>query len=151
MSSRKAIVSDLSVGALAARAGVPVSTLHYYETLDLIRSWRTSANHRRYDRATLRRVAIIKVAQKLGIPLKLISKALANVPAERPPSAQDWAKMSAVWQDELTERIAQMTALRDQLGHCIGCGCLSLKQCPLYNPDDTLGEDGAGPRRLDPS
>lgn len=151
MPKSKPTPSDLTVGTLAARAGVPVSTLHYYESLGLIRSWRTPANHRRYDRAVLRRVAIIKVAQKLGLPLEVIGEALASIPADRTPSAEDWARMSAVWQDTLTQRIKQLTSLRDQLGRCIGCGCLSLKQCPLYNPDDTLAAEGPGPRRLDPT
>ncbi len=151
MPKSKSIPSDLTVGALADRAGVPVSTLHYYESLGLIRSWRTPANHRRYDRAVLRRVAIIKVAQKLGLPLEVIGEALAAIPADTTPSREDWAAMSTVWHDTLTDRIDQLTRLRDNLGRCIGCGCLSLKQCPLYNPDDTLATEGPGPRRLDPT
>ena len=143
--------SDLSVGAMAARAGVPVSTLHYFEELGLLRSWRTSANHRRYDRAVLRRVAVIKVAQKLGLPLEVIGDALAHIPADQSPSTADWMQMSEVWRETLTTRINTLTKLRDQLGSCIGCGCLSLKHCPLYNPEDTLSEEGSGPRRLDPT
>ncbi|MEM9229827.1 MAG: redox-sensitive transcriptional activator SoxR [Pseudomonadota bacterium] len=150
MPSSGTLVSDLSVGAMATRAGVPVSTLHYYESLGLISSWRTSANHRRYNRAMLRRVAIIKVAQKLGLPLENIGAALASIPDDTTPSAKDWERMSLLWRDELTARIDAMTQLRDQLGSCIGCGCLSLKHCPLYNPEDVLADEGSGPRRLDP-
>jgi len=140
--------SDLSVGALAARAGVAVSTLHYYESLGLIRSWRTDANHRRYDRAMLRRVAIIRVAQTLGVPLAQIGAALEALPKDRTPTAADWSKLSAVWAGELTERIRQLEALRDQLDSCIGCGCLSITACPLYNPDDVLGKNGSGPHKF---
>lgn len=150
MSARSKLPSDLSVGALSARAGVPVSTLHYYESLGLISGWRTAANHRRYDRGTLRRVAIIKTAQKLGVSLDEIGNALAALPAGRVPNAADWARMSAVWADALSDRITRLTRLRDELDHCIGCGCLSVENCPLYNPGDTLGASGPGPRRLDP-
>ena len=150
MAAKKVTASDLSVGALAARSGLPVSTIHYYDSLGLIWSWRNAGNHRRYDRAMLRRVAIIKVAQKLGMPLAEIQAALDTLPKERTPTARDWTRMSSTWAAQLTERIETLTKLRDQMDHCIGCGCLSIKNCPLYNPDDTLGEDGPGPRRLDP-
>ncbi|MEM8787439.1 MAG: redox-sensitive transcriptional activator SoxR [Pseudomonadota bacterium] len=147
---RRSRPSDLSVGAFAARAGVPVSTVHYYESLGLIRGWRTSANHRRYDRAMLRRVAIVRAAQKLGLPLDQIGAALATLPQDRTPNAKDWARMSQSWRETLTDRIHQMTQLRDQLDHCIGCGCLSVDNCPLYNPKDRLADEGSGARLLDP-
>lgn len=150
MCAKKITASDLSVGALAARSGLPVSTIHYYDGLGLIRSWRNAGNHRRYDRAMLRRVAVVKVAQKLGVPLDEIRAALDTLPKDRTPTAQDWAEMSAGWADKLTARIERLTKLRDQMDHCIGCGCLSVKNCPLYNPDDVLGGEGPGPRRLDP-
>jgi len=150
MSANAVKTSDLSVGALADRSGLPVSTIHYYDSLGLIWSWRNAGNHRRYDRAMLRRVAIIKVAQKLGLPLAEIQETLEILPKDRTPTARDWTRMSTGWADRLTERIDALTKLRDQMDHCIGCGCLSIKNCPLYNPDDTLGVEGPGPRRLDP-
>lgn len=132
---------------MAKRAGVPVSTLHYYEAEGLIESWRTPANHRRYDRRELRRVAIIRVAQSVGVPLSEIKEVLNRVPRSNAVSKNDWAKAAAPWKDLLDERLALMTRLRDQMGYCIGCGCLSLDNCPLYNADDRLGQNGAGPRR----
>lgn len=139
--------SDLSVGDMAARAGVAVSTLHYYESEGLIESWRTSANHRRYDRRELRRVAIIRMAQTLGIPLAEVRGVLDQLPRDRPVRAQDWAEASEVWADALDERIELMQRLRGTLDYCIGCGCLSLEKCPLYNSDDKLGKNGPGARR----
>ena len=139
--------NDLSVGDMAKRAGVPVSTLHYYEAEGLIESWRTPANHRRYDRRELRRVAIIRVAQSVGVPLCEIKEVLDRVPRTKAVSKDVWAEAAAPWKALLDERVTLMTRLRDQMGFCIGCGCLSLENCPLYNPDDTLGENGAGPRR----
>lgn len=139
--------SDLGVGEMAARAGVPVSTLHYYEAEGLIESWRTPANHRRYDRRELRRVAITRIAQSVGVPLADIKVVLDGIPRTKAVSAQMWAKAAAPWQAMLEERIELMTRLRDQMGYCIGCGCLSLDTCPLYNGGDQLGENGPGPRR----
>lgn len=139
--------NDLSVGEMARRAGVPVSTLHYYEAEGLIESWRTPANHRRYDRRELRRVAIVRVAQSVGVPLAEVKEVLDRVPRGKAVSKEAWAEAAAPWKDLLEERVALMTRLRDQMGYCIGCGCLSLDNCPLYNPDDTLGQNGAGPRR----
>ena len=141
---------DLSVGELARRSGVAVSAIHFYEAEGLIAGWRTSANHRRYPRGTLRRIAIIKVAQRAGIPLKEIGDALATLPRGAVPTAKDWARFSAHWKRDLDDRIARLTRLRDQLTGCIGCGCLSLGDCPLRNPDDVLGRQGSGPRILDP-
>ena len=143
----KTVANDLSVGEMAARAGVAVSTLHYYEAEGLIRSWRTPANHRRYDRRELRRVAIVRVAQSVGVPLAQIREVLDALPRDRPVSAKDWAAAAEPWRAMLAERIALMERLRDQMGHCIGCGCLSLENCPLYNSGDRLGANGPGPRR----
>jgi MerR family redox-sensitive transcriptional activator SoxR len=140
----------LSVGQVAERSGVAVSTLHFYEAKGLIHSRRNPGNQRRYPREVLRRVAIIKVAQRLGIPLASIGEALATLPQGHPPSAADWNRLSAQWQRELDERIAQLSKLRDQLTGCIGCGCLSMQECPLRNPWDQLAEQGPGPRLLDP-
>ena len=139
--------NDLSVGAMAARAGVPVSTLHYYEAEGLIESWRTPANHRRYDRRELRRVAIIRVAQSVGVPLSEIRDVLEGVPRGKVVSKETWAEAAAHWKELLDERVAMRERLRDQMGYCSGCGCLSLDNCPLYNPADTLGQNGPGPRR----
>ena len=138
----------LTVGELARRSGVPVSTLHFYERQGLIQSLRTSGNQRRYFRAILRWIAIIKVAQQVGIPLALIKETLATLPPGRPPSAEDWQAMAEGWRQELDRRILGLTQLRDQLGDCIGCGCLSIHTCPLRNPGDALGARGPGPRLL---
>ena len=110
-----------------------------------------AANHRRYPRGVLRRIALIKVAQRAGIPLKEIGEALAALPKGAVPSAADWARLSARWKSDLDDRIARLTRLRDELSGCIGCGCLSLSACPLRNPADVLAKDGPGPRILDPT
>jgi MerR family transcriptional regulator, redox-sensitive transcriptional activator SoxR len=142
-------MSELSVGQVAARSGVPVSTLHFYESRGLIRSWRTAGNQRRYARDVLRRVAIIKVAQRTGMTLEAIRDAFATLPRDRAPTGADWRRLSAAWRGELDDRIARLERLRDQLDGCIGCGCLSLESCPLRNPADTLGEEGPGARLLE--
>lgn len=143
------VSSELTVGEVAARSGVAVSAIHFYEARGLITSWRNAGNHRRYPREALRRVSIIKVAQRLGIPLAAIKAAFDSLPQGRTPTDQDWRKLSARWHAELDERIATLTHLRDRLTGCIGCGCLSLKTCPLRNPRDQLGAEGSGPRLLD--
>jgi MerR family redox-sensitive transcriptional activator SoxR len=145
------IQHELSVGDVAQRSGVAVSAIHFYESKGLIRSWRNGANQRRYPREALRRVSIIKVAQRLGIPLASIKAALDSLPKGRTPTDQDWRKLSARWHAELDERITKLSRLRDQLTGCIGCGCLSMKQCPLRNPWDKLAAVGPGPQLLDPS
>jgi MerR family transcriptional regulator, redox-sensitive transcriptional activator SoxR len=139
---------ELTVGQLAERSGVAVSALHFYEREGLIRSRRTSGNQRRFDRATLRRVAFIRVSQRVGIPLKRIRQALDELPDERTPTREDWERLSMLWRGELEERIDQLVKLRDDLSGCIGCGCLSLDKCVLSNPRDELGDTGDGPRRL---
>ncbi|WP_411833950.1 redox-sensitive transcriptional activator SoxR [Pseudoxanthomonas mexicana] len=140
---------ELSVGEVARRAGVAVSALHFYESRGLIHGWRNAGNQRRYSRDVLRRVAVIKVAQRTGIPLAEIASALAALPEGRTPTAADWRRLSTRWRADLDDRIERLVRLRDQLGDCIGCGCLSLKACPLRNPADELAEEGAGPRLLD--
>ncbi|ACY98363.1 MULTISPECIES: redox-sensitive transcriptional activator SoxR [Thermomonospora] len=139
---------ELTVGQLAERSGVAVSALHFYESKGLIRSRRTAGNQRRFTRDTLRRVAFIRVSQRVGIPLAEIREALAKLPQERTPTVADWAALSESWRQKLDERIAQLQRLRDNLTDCIGCGCLSLSRCALANPRDELGEQGPGPRRL---
>jgi MerR family redox-sensitive transcriptional activator SoxR len=140
----------LTVGDVARRSGVAVSTVHFYETKGLIAGWRTAGNQRRYPRAVLRRIAIIRIAQRAGIPLAVIHDALADLPHDHVPNARDWRRFTEAWKDMLEARILALMQLRDQLTSCIGCGCLSLEECPLRNPDDALGADGAGPRRLVP-
>lgn len=136
---------ELSVGEVSSRSGVAVSALHFYERQGLIASSRTAGNQRRYARAVLRRVAVIKVAQRMGVPLAEIAQALAHLPGNRVPGKKDWGKLSSHWKEQLDERIATLTQLRNQLDSCIGCGCLSLKVCPLRNHEDCLGDQGAGP------
>jgi MerR family redox-sensitive transcriptional activator SoxR len=138
----------LSVGEVAQRSGVAVSALHFYEAKGLIKSVRSAGQQRRYGRDVLRRVAVIKVAQRIGIPLASIGTALASLPEGRTPTAADWAQLSSVWRKELNERIAQLTRLRDQLDSCIGCGCLSIEACRLRNPLDALSCQGSGPQLL---
>jgi MerR family redox-sensitive transcriptional activator SoxR len=144
------ITKELSVGEVAARSGVAVSTLHFYESEGLIRSWRNQGNQRRYAREVLRRVAVIRVAQRAGISLASIREALGTLPSGRTPTAEDWTMLSGKWRAELNDRIDRLIRLRDQLDGCIGCGCLSLGVCPLRNPWDRLAEQGPGPRLLDP-
>ena len=136
---------ELAVGEVAARSGVAVSALHFYESKGLIQSARSGGNQRRYPRAILRRVAFIKVAQRVGIPLAEIAEALQALPEGRTPTAADWRRLSREWRAELDERIRTLTQLRNQLDGCIGCGCLSLKACPLHNARDTLAQEGPGP------
>ncbi len=144
------VSTALTVGEVAARSGVAVSTLHFYEAQGLIKSWRNSGNQRRYAREVLRRVAVIKVAQRTGIPLAEIREALCTLPDKRTPTAEDWKKLSTRWRAHLDDRIGRLIRLRDQLDGCIGCGCLSLQSCPLRNPWDRLAAEGPGPRLLDP-
>lgn len=139
----------LSVGELAQRSGVAVSALHFYERQGLIEGGRNAGNQRRYGRDVLRRVAIIKVAQRAGIPLASIREALDTLPDGRTPTTADWTRLSRRWRGELDARIEQLTRLRDQLDGCIGCGCLSLKACPLRNPGDVAGAGGPGAQYLE--
>jgi len=139
---------EITVGQLAARSGVTVSALHFYEAQGLISARRTAGNQRRYPRATIRRVAFIRASQRVGIPLARIKAALDTLPARRTPTTRDWARLSAAWRRDLDERISDLQDLRDRLTGCIGCGCLSLTACQLANPGDQLGASGAGPRRL---
>ncbi|MBW9054308.1 redox-sensitive transcriptional activator SoxR [Rhizobium mesosinicum] len=140
----------LTVGEVAERSGLAVSALHFYEAKGLISSIRTRGNQRRYGRDVLRRLGIIKVAQRVGIPLAEIQTAFETLPQSRTPTVEDWQKLSALWKDDLDARIKQLSLLRDHLTGCIGCGCLSIDACPLRNPFDVLGRQGAGARLLDP-
>jgi MerR family redox-sensitive transcriptional activator SoxR len=139
---------ELTVGQLASRSGVAVTALHFYESKGLINSYRNAGNQRRYPRDMLRRVAVIKIAQRVGVPLAVIHEALQTLPQGRTPTVEDWNILSEQWKADLDERINRLTDLRDQLSGCIGCGCLSLQACPLRNCNDKLGEHGAGAQLL---
>ncbi|MCA0400489.1 MAG: redox-sensitive transcriptional activator SoxR [Proteobacteria bacterium] len=146
--SSSRIPALLGVGAVARRAGVKISTLHFYEAEGLIVSERSRGNQRRFRRDVLRRIAVIRIAQAVGIPLGEIRARLAELPGGQTPDARDWARMSAAWRENLDARIAALHQLRDQLQSCIGCGCLSVDRCALYNPQDRLSAKGQGPRLL---
>jgi MerR family redox-sensitive transcriptional activator SoxR len=135
---------DLTPAEAAARAGVSVPTLHFYEREGLIESRRTAGNQRRYHRDVLRRLAFIRVSQRLGISLAAIGTALEGLPDDRTPTVKDWARLSRHWREDLDQRIDRLQTLRDKLDGCIGCGCLSLRACTLYNPDDELSATGTG-------
>ena len=139
----------LSAGQVAARSGIAVSTVHFYEAKKLIKGWRSAGNQRRDRRDVLRRVAIIKVAQRLGLPLSMIKDAIDSLPGGRTPTAKDWKRLSGEWRKELDRRIGLLTTLREQLDSCIGCGCLSLKVCRLRNPWDSVSDQGAGPMLME--
>ena len=136
--------ANLTPGYVAKRCGVAVSTLHFYEEKGLIKSWRNLGNQRRYKRDVLRRIAVIKAAQKLGIGLEDIKQTLSTLPNERTPSKQDWALLAKNWQAQLDEKIRYLNRLREYVNGCIGCGCLSMESCPLYNPEDKLASEGEG-------
>lgn len=139
----------LTPGEVAKRSGVAVSALHFYESKGLITSIRNSGNQRRYKRDVLRYVAIIKIAQRIGIPLATIGEAFGVLPEGHTLSAKEWKQLSSQWREELDRRIHTLVALRDELDGCIGCGCLSRSDCPLRNPGDRLGEEGTGARLLE--
>ena len=140
----------LPIGEVARRAGVAPSTLRYYESLGLIASTRTSGDRRRYQRAVLRRVAVIKAAQRVGLSLDDIGNAFSGAPVDAAPTRAQWTRMAKRWRPVIDQRIADLEKVRDELTGCIGCGCLSLQRCRLYNPDDELGREGSGSRRLFP-
>jgi MerR family redox-sensitive transcriptional activator SoxR len=144
------MVKELTVGDVAARSGVSVSALHFYERKGLIRSHRTSGNQRRYDRDVLRRVSLIQFAQELGISLAEVGSSLSGLPAGRPPSRKDWERLSRTWAVDLDRRIASLQALRQKLAGCIGCGCLSIDRCAIFNAEDHLAAQGTGPVLLRP-
>lgn len=141
-------MAQLTIGELSARSGAAPSALRFYESKGLLASDRTSGGHRMYERSTLRRVAFIRAAQRVGLSLEEIRAALDGLPSRRTPTAADWARLSQKWRSKLDQRIEELLRLRDELDSCIGCGCLSLKTCSLYNPDDRAAELGPGPRYL---
>jgi MerR family redox-sensitive transcriptional activator SoxR len=138
----------LAIGEVATRTGVSVSALRFYEAHGLIRSVRSAGGQRRFAREVLRRVAFVRVAQQVGLSLDEIGAALATLPGERTPTVADWARLSRAWRSVLDERIALLERVRHDLTSCIGCGCLSLRSCRLYNPDDRARVLGDGPRYL---
>jgi MerR family redox-sensitive transcriptional activator SoxR len=144
---------ELTIGALSERTGVATSALRYYEAEGLLHSTRSEGNQRRYARDALRRVSFIRVAQQVGLSLEEIADSLASLPDSRTPNQRDWERLSNSWRPRLDAQIAMLERLRDQLDGCIGCGCLTLKVCALYNPDDQAAARGSGPRYLmgDPS
>jgi len=137
----------LSIGEVAERAGVSVATVRFYEERGLVRSVRTAGNQRRFERHTLRRIAVVRAGQRFGLSLAEVGDALATLPKDHPPTKRDWTRLSSRWHALLTARIEAMTVVRDGLSSCIGCGCLSLRSCPVYNHDDELSAQGPGPRR----
>src|SRR5919109_4756590 len=142
------MADELTIGELSARSGVAPSALRFYEGQGLISAHRTSGNQRRYDRATLRRVALLQAGRAAGIPLDQVRLALETLPTRRTPSRRDWERLSRAWRDDIDRRIATLQALRDRLNTCIGCGCLSIDRCLLLNPDDEAAKLGPGAHYL---
>ncbi|GEM75167.1 redox-sensitive transcriptional activator SoxR [Vibrio sagamiensis] len=139
---------ELSIGEVAQRSGVKVSALHFYEKKGLVFSWRSQGNQRQYHRSVLRRVAIIKAAQQVGLSLEEIHKAFESLPKHQAPNKLQWEALSKKWFDQLDKKIHQMQKLQMELGECIGCGCLSLEKCRLRNPDDIEGKQYIGSKLI---
>jgi len=139
----------LSIGEISQRTGVATSALRFYESIGLISSQRTTGNQRRFPRPIIRRVAVIKAAQRAGIPLDEIGRAMSTLPADRAPTRDDWERFSRSWKQDLERRIGQLTRIKDDLESCIGCGCLSIENCALFNPDDELAETLASTSKLE--
>ena len=148
MSARLRKDDRISIGTLAARSGVATSAIRYYDELGLLAAERTPGGQRVYPRHALRRLSLILIARRLGLSLEEIAEALAVLPVDRPPTKADWARLSTAWRAKLEGRIAELVSLRDDLTSCIGCGCLSLATCRLYNPQDAASRGGEGPRFL---
>lgn len=138
----------LTIGAVAERTGLAVSAIRFYETLGLVTPVKNASGHRRFDRSDIRKLSFVLIAQELGVSLRDLSALMKTLPQGRPPSAADWAKMATRFRKDLDTRIAKAERLRDTLDGCIGCGCLSLRKCALYNPDDRARQSGTGPRHL---
>ncbi len=138
----------LTVGEVADRCGIATSAVRYYDDRGLISSTRTSGGQRRFNRDTIRRIAFISAAQAVGRSLDEVADALATLPEQRTPTHADWNRVATSWRPRLDEQIDRLIALRDQLDACIGCGCLSLERCAMYNPTDVAARLGSGPRYL---
>ncbi|WP_170415134.1 redox-sensitive transcriptional activator SoxR [Ruegeria atlantica] len=143
-----AVSEGLAIGALARRTGLAVSAIRYYEAQGLISPWRNAGGQRRYQRADIRRLSFVMIAQQFGLTLPEIREVLSGLPGNRTPTPQDWQDISKGLRAHLDQRIDTLTRLRDNLDGCIGCGCLSLPKCALYNPDDRAKSNGSGPRYL---
>ena len=148
MPARPLRKTGLTIGEIAQRTGLAVSAIRFYEDQGLVAPHRTASGQRRFDRADLRRLSFVRIAQALGFPLSHIRDQLGTLPNGRPPSKSDWARISRGFRSEIDGRITQLEALRDRLDSCIGCGCLSLDVCGLYNDGDKASDQGAGPRYL---
>lgn len=138
----------LTIGQVATRSGVATSALRYYETVGLISAVRSTGGQRRYQRSVLRRIAFVRVAQQVGLTLDEIATALGSLPQQRTPTKADWQRLSEPWRERIDSRIRELEVLRSELTSCIGCGCLSLRSCSLYNRGDEMAERGPGPQRL---
>jgi len=142
------VPDELTIGEVAGRSGIATSALRFYEAQGLVTSSRTTGNQRRYARSVLRRLALIQAGRAAGIPLERIGAALETLPAGRTPTRRDWERLSRAWRDDLEQQITTLTAIRDRLTTCIGCGCLSIDACGLLNPGDEAGELGPGAHYL---
>ncbi|WP_344146853.1 redox-sensitive transcriptional activator SoxR [Nocardioides koreensis] len=143
-------MTQLTIGQLAERAGVATSAIRFYESRGLIHAVRTTGNQRRFEQATLRRIAFIRTAQRVGLSLDEVAAALSTLPENRTPTKADWSRLSRAWRPRLDEQIERLERLRDKLDGCIGCGCLSLRTCALNNPDDEVAPRGPGAVFLEP-
>ncbi|NDV01717.1 redox-sensitive transcriptional activator SoxR [Pseudoroseicyclus tamaricis] len=141
-------MSGLAIGDVAERTGLAVSAIRFYEEHGIVRPLRNAGGHRRYDRADIRRLSFVMIAQRLGFPLARIAALLEELPDERRVTKADWTRLSTQFRGEIDARIAALERLRDRLDGCIGCGCLSLESCALHNPDDAQAKEGPGPRKL---
>lgn len=148
MQNRQITNRGLSIGQISERTGLAPSAIRFYEEENLVAPFRNAGGQRRFDRADIRRLSFVMIAQQLGFSIKQIKDALASLPDNRTPTKADWERLSRQFRDDLDARIAQMEALRSKLDGCIGCGCLSLKACKLYNPKDRVKAKGQGPRYL---
>jgi len=140
--------AGVSIGYLSERTGLAVSAIRYYESQGLVEPWRNAGGQRRFLRADIRRLSFVMIAQQFGFSLPEIRSLLSQLPGGRTPTAEDWAALSVTFRDHLDQRIETLKRMRDNLDGCIGCGCLSLSKCALYNPDDDAKRYGAGPRYL---
>lgn len=148
MQNRQITNRGLSIGQISDRTGLAPSAIRYYEDEGLVAPFRNAGGQRRYDRADIRRLSFVMISQQLGFSIKQVKDALASLPDNRTPTKADWERLSRRFREDLNARIAQMEALRDKLDGCIGCGCLSLKACKLYNPQDRIRHKGRGPRYI---
>ena len=144
----KAPIQNILIGKVAARTGLAVSAIRFYEEAGLIKAGRNSGGQRVFAGADIRRISFIIIAQRLGFSLKQIGEQLDSLPNKRTPTMKDWENISQNFSVDIDERIAALSRLREKLGSCIGCGCLSLQKCSLYNQDDIAAKAGAGPRFL---